>query len=33
MGAEIGATTSIFAFDEKMSAYLKNQPEEQMLLN
>jgi aconitate hydratase len=24
MGAEIGATTSLFAFDEKMSAYLKS---------
>ena len=23
MGAEIGATSSIFAYDEKMSAYLK----------
>ena len=24
MGAEIGATTSTFAFDNKMSAYLKS---------
>ncbi len=23
MGAEIGATSSLFAYDEKMSAYLK----------
>ena len=23
MGAEIGATCSVFAYDEKMSAYLK----------